>query len=274
MATASLKFVGPSGSLDNIDVGYIIDGATDYNDARATMMAEAAPILGSFVPLNFKLDPYDGSDSLYEGTITYGPRTTNSPDGQNEPNYSFELGVQSTKVLTSLETVGSYSSLFIDPPLDFKRAINVQDDFSVEGVDLNFPVYSWNETHYLPYSFVSRAYFVTLFNLTAKMNIAPFRDFARGEVLFMGVSGSKRYSAQDWELNYKFIASPNVENLQVGPDITVTSKLGHDYLWATYRAGVSETGTGIAKVPRHVFVERVYQFEDYGRLKLRNPIFG
>ncbi len=268
MGNARLDFIGPSASLQNIDVKYVIDDVFDYDDARVSMMAEAPPLLGSFVPVDFHVEPLDGADALWQGTVTYGPRTANSPDGQNEPTYSFELGVQSSKITTSLQTIGSYGTR----PPDFKRAINVQEDLTVEGVEINFPVFSWTETHYLPYTFINRAYFYTLFNLTAKMNIAPFRDFAKGEVLFLGASGSKRYSAQDWEMQFKFIASPNVTNLQVGPDITVTSKLGHDYLWTRYKPSQDVANQAMVRIPEHVFVERVYYFEDYSRMKLTNPL--
>ncbi len=272
MAFAELAFVGPSASLQNIDVKYVIDGAVDYDDARVAMMAVAPLFLGSFIPTDFHLEPLDGSDSLYDGTVTYGPRTTNAPDGQNDPTYQFELGVEKTKVMQSLQTVEKVSSQFLFSAPDCKRAINVQDDGTVDGVDINFPVFSWTETHYLPYSFVNRAYFFVLFNLTAKMNIAAFRDFEAGEVLFLGVNGSKRFSAQDWEMQFKFVASPNVTNLKVGPDITISKKLGHDYLWAQYTTSVDTASKAIVRIPRNVFVERVYEFEDYNKLKLVNPL--
>lgn len=268
MGFAQLAFVGPSAGLQNIDVKFVIDDVSDYNDARATMMAAAPLFLGSFIPTDFHLEPLDGSESLWDGSVTYGPRTNNSPDGENDPTYSFELGVQSTKVMNSLQTVASYGTL----PPNFKRSINVQDDYSVEGVEINFPVFSWTETHYLPYSFVNRAYFFTLFNLVAKMNIGAFREFQPGEVLLMGCSGSKRYSALDWEMQFKFIASPNVTNLKVGPDITVTSKLGHDYLWARYKSSVDTDNSALVRIPQHVYIERVYQFEDFKKLKLANPL--
>ena len=266
--SAKLDFLNPSAGLQSIDVGYIIDDAADHDNARAQMMAEAAPFLGSFVPVDFHVEPLDDSDTLWRGTVTYGPRTNNSPNGQNDPTYSFDLGVESKKITTSLAT----ESFGARPP-SFGQLINVQQDGTVEGVDINFPVFTWTETHYLPYSFVNRAYFVTLFNLTAKMNIAPFRDFQRGEVLFIGVSGSKRFSSPDWELQFKFIASPNVTNLQVG-SVTVTQKLGHDYLWATYEQSL-QTVSGksvMARIPKDVYVERVYHFEDMTKLRLVNPL--
>jgi len=269
MGTARLKFVGESAGLSNIDVGYIIEDAADYDDARVSMMAVAPPRMGAFVPVDFRVQPYDDSDTIYEGTVTYGPRTNNSPDGNNDPTYSFELSVEQRRTTQSLQqfAYGAFAP-------DYKGAINVQEDGTVEGVDLNFPVFSWNETHYLKYSRVNRAYFFTLFNSVARMNAAPFRDFARGEVLFLGCSGSKRASAQDWEMQFRFVASPNVSNLEIG-DVTVTEKLGHDFLWVRYEAETQVPGGGgtlLARIPKHVFVERVYQFTDMNALKLRNPL--
>lgn len=268
MGVATLKFVGPAVGLSNIDVGYVIDGSDDYDDALASMMAEAPPMLGSFVPVDFRLEPLDGSDSLWDGTLTYGPRTTNSPNGQNDPTYQFEIGVEKTKVLTSLQTMGKYGTR----PPDFKRSINVQDDGTVEGVEISFPVFSWTETHYLHPDTVNRAYFRTIGDLVAKMNIAAFRDFQPGEVLLLGCNGSKRYSVNDWEMQFKFIGSPNATNLAIGPDITVTSKLGHDYLWATYTEFFDTDAKVMTRIPKNVFVERVYQMDDLNRLKLIDPL--
>ncbi|HEY4258589.1 MAG TPA: hypothetical protein VGM98_00455 [Schlesneria sp.] len=269
MAFAKLKFVGPSIGIQNIDLGYVVDGTNDYEEARVTMFATAPPLLGLFMPVDFRLQPLDGAEDLWDGTITYGPRTNNSPDGQNDPTYTFDLTVEKTRVMQSLQTVGRYG---IRATTDYKRNINVQDDGTVEGVDLNFGVFSWTETHYLANSTVDRAFFFLLFNLVARMNISPFRDFQRGEVLFLGCNGSKRYTADDWEMQFKFIASPNAANLKVGPDITVTEKLGHDYLWCTYETSVDTSSKAITRIPKNVFIERVYEFADLNSMRLVNPL--
>lgn len=268
MGTADLASFGPSTGPQSIELAYVID-AVDYDDARTTMFAAAPMILGLFVPNDFRITPIDGSDTLFNGSLTYGPRSSNSLDQQYpDPTYSFDLGVERQKITQSLATVGKYGA---GAP-DFKGAINVQDDRTVEGVEINFPVFSWIETHYLPYETVGRAYFLTLFNLVAKMNVGPFRDFARGEVLFLGVNGSKRRSAADWEMQFKFIASPNATNLAIGPDLTVTEKLGHDYLWVRYKSSRDTGANALVRIPQHAFVERVYQFEDLNKLKLVNPL--
>ena len=48
------------------------------------------------------------------------------------------------------------------------------------------PVYNFSETHYIAAENVTQAYKATLFALTGRINAAPFRGFAAGEVLFSG----------------------------------------------------------------------------------------
>jgi hypothetical protein len=127
-----------------------------------------------------------------------------------------------THMTQSLATVNSYALPGEDPP-DFKGAIGVNND-SVEGTDITIPVYNFKETHYIPIALVTPAYKAALFYLTGKVNDAPFKGFARGEVLFLGASGSQQ-GTEDWEIAFKFAASPNATDLTVG-DITGIEKKG------------------------------------------------
>ncbi len=56
------------------------------------------------------------------------------------------------------------------------------------------------------------AYKSTLFFLTACVNSDGFKGFAPGEVLFLGASGTQR-GQEDWEITFKFAASPNATGL-------------------------------------------------------------
>lgn len=64
---------------------------------------------------------------------------------------------------------------------------------------------------------------------TGGVNVAPFRNFAAGEVLFIGAKRGK----DDWEITFRFAALPNVTNLTIGP-ITEKSKRGWELLWDRY----------------------------------------
>ncbi len=80
-----------------------------------------------------------------------------------------------------------------------------------------------------------------------------------GEVLFLGASGSKR-GKEDWEITFKFAASPNITGLTVGP-ITGIAKRGWDYLWVRYLD--DEDSFQIIRRPVAAYVERVYEFGNF-----------
>ena len=165
-------------------------------------------------------------------------------------------------ITQSLQTVGSYAPPGKQAP-DFKGAIGVTHD-SVEGVDITIPVYNFSETHYIATAAVTGAYKAALFNLTGKVNDGAFRGFAIGEVLFLGASGSKR-GEDDWEITFRFAASPNVTGLTIG-DITGIDKKGWEYMWVRYADAEDAAAKAIVKKPVAVYVEKVYETGDFAGL--------
>ncbi|MBN4052529.1 hypothetical protein JYT82_00275 [bacterium AH-315-K20] len=103
-----------------------------------------------------------------------------------------------------------------------------------------------------------------LFALTGKVNNGVFRGFAAGECLFLGASGSKR-SDSDWEISFRFAASPNATNLTVG-DITGIAKKGWEYLWVRYADAVDDTAKALVKKPSAAHVEQVYDSGNFAAL--------
>ncbi|MFN8730574.1 MAG: hypothetical protein ACK5Z4_12025, partial [Planctomyces sp.] len=106
-----------------------------------------------------------------------------------------------------------------------------------------------------------------IFSCTGKTNAGSFRGFAAGEVLFLGATGSKRGDGPDdnWEITFRFAASPNQTGLSVG-SITGISKKGWEYLWVRY-ADAEDSGSGaIIKKPIAAYVERVYDQANFGAL--------
>ena len=92
----------------------------------------------------------------------------------------------------------------------------------------------------------------------------PFRGFAPGEVLFVGAAGSVR-GPEDWEITFRFAASPNVANLAVG-SIGGITKRGWDYLWIRYADMVDDAARMLVKRPLSVYVEQVYPYTNFGGL--------
>lgn len=126
------------------------------------------------------------------------------------------------------------------------------------------PVYNFSETHYIDAALMTGAYKAALFFLTGAVNNAPFRGFAAGEVLFLGASGSKR-GQDDWEIRFRFAASPNVTGLVVG-SITGINKRGWEYLWGRYADAEDTAAKALVKRPVAAYVEQVYPYGDFSGL--------
>jgi hypothetical protein len=155
-----------------------------------------------------------------------------------------------------------------------RRAIGVDGD-SVAGVDIVAPALQWTEEYEVPDGYVTSAYIKEVARLTGTVNNAAFRTFAAGEVLFVGCTGSQEWDDQrghgPWKLSYKFIASPNAGTGQTLPAITVGSitgieKKGHEYMWVRYEAESDTASKTLLKVPKYVYVNKVYREASFSGL--------
>ena len=201
------------------------------------------------------------AEQLWLGTARYGrPDKVSEPPATGESVFSFDTGGGTQHITQSLATVGSYPE---NAP-DHQGAIGVTDD-AVEGVDVTVPVYHFEETHYIPDSQVTEAYRGDLFWLTGRTNAASFRGLAAGECLFLGASGSKRGVGEDWEVTFRFAASPNKTDLSIGT-ITGIEKRGWEHLWIRYHEVEDDSAHALTKRPVAVYVEKVYEEGNYGLL--------
>lgn len=156
-----------------------------------------------------------------------------------------------------------------------KGAVNV-DDRGVNGVDIVVPQFTWTESYEVPSKYVTNTYVRAMHLLTGSVNDEPFRSFAKGEVLFLGMTGQHEWDAQKgdgpWALSYKFVASPNR-----GPDlgglpaeaignITTYNKYGHDYLWVRYASVDDAANNLLLRQPLNVYVNKVYPDGDFSKI--------
>lgn len=265
MVTVEEKFDSrtvSTGQNASAELRYVVRGTNDDVEAR-TALVNASPLvydlynngIDLLVRESITLEPV--GDLLWEGIVRYGifPQT-------NESVFAFDTGGGTQHVTQSLATVGAYAPPGKTAP-DFQGAIGVTAD-SVEGVDITVPVYQFSETHYLAAELITPAYKAALFFLTGKVNGGPFRGFAPGECLFLGASGSKR-GLGDWEITFRFAASPNASNLRVG-EITGIAKKGWEYLWVRYADAEDTNAKTLVKKPIAAYVEQVYEYGDFGLL--------
>ena len=249
-----VRGLNPSAQLN-----FVIQGTEDYDEALTQLASKSPQIFDKMPRLNYGVEPV--TETLWLGFARYGYQ---SVQDTGQTVYQFDTGGGSQHITQSLGTVRRYGRPGYSAP-NFMGAIGVTND-SVEGVDITVPVYSFSEVHYKNRTFVDDNYKATLFALTGAVNGRIFRKFAPGEVLFLGASGTKR-GADDWELVYRFAASPNISGIVIG-DMGGIAKAGWEYLWVQYVDAEDENAQTLIKQPVSVHIEQVYPYKDFDRLRL------
>ena len=260
--------VGPESP--SVDLHYAVVGTESDLDVRALVEATIPAIIRGMVFRNYRID-HKGA-GVWDVVARYAQEEVQAadppPDGGDpaspaDPlgsNFTFETTGGTQHISQSLQTVANHALPGKVPP-NFGGAIGFNGE-SVEGTDITVPVFRFTLTHSIPILLVTFAYAVTLFRLTGRVNAAPFKGFAAGEVLFLGASGSRR-GLEAWEITYSFAASPNAVNLAVGGIVGVNKK-GWEYLWVRY-ADVEDQKV-LVKQPASVHVERVYESGNFALL--------
>jgi len=265
----------PDEATDNQKtLGYIIQGSDDDAAVKSALEAAAPAAWGALTTRQFHVEPI--GPLLWEGTVRYGrkERQASQPQQTGEATFSFDTTGGTQHITQSLSTSGKYGRRVNGDPImppDFKGAIGVTHD-NVEGVDITIPIFAFSITRYIASNQMTAQYVGYLYALTGRVNQAEFAvnvqgvmlTFQAGECLFLGASGSQR-GTDDWEITFKFAASPNVANLVIG-DITVASKKGWEYLWLRYADTADTDAKCVVKRPVAAYVEKVYKDGDFSLL--------
>ncbi|MCD4823217.1 MAG: hypothetical protein K8S55_01305 [Phycisphaerae bacterium] len=246
---------------DSAELIYLITGTASDAEALAALKSTASATHNSMTrgkcsvdPVKESIDSGNADFCKWEGTAPYAPLQNTVPQipETGDSSFSFDTGGGSQHITQSLSTVNRYAPTGQTAP-NFKGAIGVTHD-SVEGVDISVPVYNFSETHYIADGDVDKAAY---FALTGKTNNAAFKGCAAGECLCLGASGSKR-GGGDWEITFRFAASPNKTGLTIG-SITGIDKKGWEFLWVRYADTEDTAAKTIVKQPAAVYVEKVYE---------------
>jgi len=261
------KWAGRTAGIGNAafrDRVYILQGSTNDEEILEALLTHSPESLSDDSLWRNNAEVEELGDNLWLGTVEYGRKADKEA---GESTYAFEIGTQQAHITNSLGTVAGYTANETAAP-NFRGAIGVSGDAEnrqVSGVDIHVPTLQFSESHIVAASAITPAYKVALYNLAGKVNNAPFKGLAAGECLFLGASGSIRTEGTngDWEISFKYAASPNVTGLSVGA-ITGIAKGGWDYLWVLYED--DEDQDTIVKVPKAVYVERVFYQGDFSIL--------
>lgn len=232
---------------------YGVKGTDDVATVKALVAATSPAVYAGLIRDSYSVKPLGGG--VWDCSVQYVKH-------QSESQFTFDTGGGTQHVAQALQTVGSYAAAG-EIAADFQGAIGVNND-QVAGTDITVPIYNFTETHYIDDALVNGAYKATLFFLTGRVNGAGFKGFAKGEVLFLGASGAKR-GFEDWEITYRFAASPNVNGLNLG-SIAGIDKEGWHYLWIRFADDEDSAAKILIKKPIAAYVERVYDYGDFSGL--------
>lgn len=146
----------------------------------------------------------------------------------------------------------------------------------VEGTDRYIPAASFSLTRFVDPNLVNTEFKTNIWELTGKVNDAPFRDWEEGEALFLGARMS-RQGEGFWNVTYLFLGNKNAtldldllgsgENVNVGQQVP---KTGWQYVWYVHSELEKDAGglKGIEGVIKSAHVATIYQAGDFGLLGL------
>ena len=263
--------IDAKGNVTEIEIPYFVFNVDDESKALSAVRSNHKAVTGMTLESVETVERINDTTwkvkAIYESDEDGGGDDGSTNDDEDTTVFAFDTGGGTKHINQSLKTDGRYPNT----APDFAGAIGVDNEGNVNGVDVTMPVLNFTETHTLNGGRVTTSYKKTLAALTGTVNSGSFRGFSRGEVLFLGASGTKRSkkASAPWEITYRFAVSPNQAGLQVG-DIKVTRKYGWDYLWVRYADKVAEGGKNVVKKPVAAYVEMVYPEGDFGNLGLGN----
>jgi hypothetical protein len=262
-----------TGENGTVTLKYILEGTADDLAAK-TLVANSVPeTYDGLVRQSIEIEPLAVDESAGDGkwlaSIRYGVRP--APAETGESTFQFDTGGASQHITQALKHI-THTACPSQTAEDFLGAIGVSgsgDSRTVEGVDIIVPVYAWSETHYISDTDV-QARKAAYYALTGKTNNATWKGFAAGEVLFLGASGSKR-GADDWEITFKFAASPNVTDVCAdwpggSKPAAAVAKKGWEVFSVYYRQ--AEGAKDLIPKPVQIDINQVYRDGDFAGLYL------
>jgi len=245
---------------------YTIMGTAIETDALAALALTAPVLYQGLHRSSLSVKPQ--TDTLWEGTVQYDKRPDNDTGSEV---FSFDTSGSTQHISQSLQTL-SRDVPAGEPITDFGGAINCTGE-AVEGIDIPFPQFAFTYTRYIANEDMSGTFIQSLYQKTGRQNEDEVTvtvggaslTFHSGELLFLGATGKPR--SDDWEINMRFLAIPNDDDLSLGP-ITVGHKDGQDYLWGFYEEAVDAASHRLIRQPKQANVEQVFHTTEL------QPLFG
>ena len=245
--------------IDAATLRFNITDCQEGTDADAALRSHAPyMILGTLKQKSATVNRL--ANRAFEGVVEYA-RPENDDEEDNGYSISFDTTGGTQHITQSYATRERYAAQGFTAP-NHGGAIGVNDG-NINGCDIIVPTLGFCMSKQLS-GVLNTGFLKMLAELTGKINATPFAGFDAGEVLFEGASGSKQ-GLGEWDVSYKFKASPNVQNLKIG-NIQIGYKGGWEYFWVQYLEQTDNEAKTNKKVPFAAYVEIVYHEADFSPL--------
>ena len=276
-----MEVVGSGATLNadgnaTINRNFTVTGVTQDKDAVEAVNTYLLQVLGN--PPNIgalvldTINATEGGQNIYNVTSTWKTFQRRSQPQQpaqgqtqsDETDFSFSLSLQPVRLKIPIGAVAVFKAT--DAADWTPQMLNdVGSGEEPEGVDVFEPVYEEEKTIRIRTTALTQQYRTTLRKAVGKTNADEFQGWQPGEVLLMGVSGTRRGSV-DSEITFRWSVRENEDNLTVA-GISGIQKKGWQYLWPRAETRSSDTSP-MVKTITHVCVATVFKETTFAQLNI------
>lgn len=248
---------------------YSISAATE--SAALSLVKSAAPLTAivDSIPLDAprKISVSKVGPGQYEATVSYRHAGRDEQEKQElievgDERVSSDFAGQTIHVTTAL-----VQSKYPSTARDVGLGVNVLDDGTVEGTDINQRTGSFSVDVLIDEATATNAWFKARLEQVWTFNNATFRSWPAGSVALTGMQSRQR-SDGNWDISYSFQIFPNETGVSeiggVALGTTINLK-GSQYKWVMFRP--KDDGGKIVPEPIGAYVAQLYEDEtDFSQL--------
>lgn len=242
---------------------FAIVAATESSALTLTKTAAPATATVDSVPLEAprKIAISRVGPGQYKATVSYRHAGRDEQEKQELINVGDERVSADFAGQTQQITTAVSQTKYPTSARDVGRGINVLDDGTVEGTEINQRTGSFSVDVLINQATATNAWFKARFEQVWTFNNATFRSWPAGSVALTGMQSRQR-SDGNWDISYSFQIFPNetgVSNIGgVSLGTTVNLK-GSEYKWVMFRP--KDDAGKVVPEPIGAYVANVYGAE-------------
>jgi hypothetical protein len=249
--------VSLDGKRDQSTLIYLIQNAATRSDAYSAVLA-VAPAVNPTDNLAFQSMAFENvGRNAWIARCEYG---IVEPLDVGEWTFSWD-STGATTHLSVARACRVYSVAGYTAPVDLKKAIAVDRDRRVQGVDVPSPSLKLTISYRLPKANITMAYIRALSKMVGCCNDASYGGFDAYELLFLGSTGRKG-STTDPTIDFHFLVGENLTGQTFG-DITGVEKRAHELIWPWFGDAKDATADELITKPKALYVSEVVEAKSF-----------